>query len=239
MITIAAAIAELSGYNLRELGRLGSPKNLVLESIGTSSLQGSNEGHVAFALSFIDHPSSVNLPLAVRNPTTERVANLAITLVINSEYVHVLPEASSSQVVRMGSVDKSDRTRTTNHAGTLSSATTFIRGLNAGAKMLVGEPLVWTHAYLKHLAAGNAPTVDLDVRISADGVAKSSFKLRLQAVREIPLGAKGFGYAPAPFVDVSGRIIMVSSKMGINEYQGRSIYVADGLSTKDAIFTRP
>lgn len=238
IIVVCAAGSGVYGiFKLMPKAR-AAPPPLILESIGNSSLEGKDEGHIAFALPFIDHPSSVNLPLIVRNTGASRLSNVTITLVLDSAYAHVLPAVKANKTDIMGPLHSSDRERTTKHTGKLSSATTFLRGMNADTAIMLGEPLVWTREYLAHIKAGNAPIVDLSVRLSADDVPKSSFTLRLQAILEVPIGEGAFAYTPPPFAGVDARVIMVSSEMGINEYMGAPCYVAKGLTTKDAVLKR-
>ena len=238
LIGVGVGIAGFSGLSLPDFSRSVASSPLALEAIGNSRLEDDEEVCVAFALPFIDHPSCVNLPLVIRNAATKRVSNVAVTLVLNSEYVHVLPAGDANEPDVMGAVSPDDRERTTSHTGTLSVATVKLPWMDGQTAMMLGEPLVWTRQLLTEIKAGHAPIVDLNVRINADKATRSSFTLRIQAVQEVSTGKGTPTHAPMPFSDFNGRIIVISSEMGTTVYQGMPCYVAKGLTSKNVALKR-
>lgn len=215
-----------------------APPPLVLKSIGASSLGRKNEGCITFALPALDHSASVNLPLNILNTAAKRLTNISVSLVLNSPYVHVLPEENATKTHFLGFLRSSNRERTTERSGDFSAATTFISGMNSNTEIMLGEPLVWTQQYLSLVKTGTAPIIDLSVQISADDVPKSLFKLRLQAVQELPTKEGLLTYSPEPFAGIHTALIMVASEMGMGEYDGAPCYVANGLTTKTVLLEK-
>ena len=68
---------------------------LVVESVINNELVGKE--HIVFALPIIDHSLSVHFPILIRNTTATRISNIAITLILNSKYIHTFPARNGNK----------------------------------------------------------------------------------------------------------------------------------------------
>lgn len=215
--------------------RITNASPLVIESVINNELVG--EERIVFALPVIDHSLSVHFPILIKNTTITRIQNIAITLILNSKYIHSFPARKGNKAEILGSLRVGDLDRRVNHIGTLSSSTTMLRGLNGKTSLVIEEPLVWTKKYLNEIASGNAPIVDIEIRVTGDGILQSSFIKKLQAVNDIAILKGVHTYHPPPFLGFNGKITMIRPEMMKKSHKGKPFYVAKPLVSKYSLIT--
>ena len=72
--------------------------------------------------------------------------NVVVTLIMDSEFAHILPESASVRDVKLEPLF--GQQRASGRVGTLSSSSNTFPALNGRKAVGVWEPIVWSQAYL-------------------------------------------------------------------------------------------
>lgn len=224
-------LVSLSGFTLRDVIKR-HPTNALNLLVGRTSLSAGDSCTVVFGVEHLDRPSVLTLPLSVHNPTSRTVRDVSVLVTYPEDLIRPWPSTSPSQTDGLGMLRNLAPERETHTAGGVSTSAIYLKKISAHSSVFVGEPVVWTRAYLQYISASVVPTVRLHVKVSADDFEPRTWALWVMGVAADSDTATARAYHHVTSIRLRPRAVAVFGHTAPTVVAAETLYCDDGFVTR-------